>query len=56
LSLTCATHQRADRVIAMGGYNTMCEVLSFEKARADRAARESEAEQWIRANVCRTWV
>jgi predicted glycosyltransferase len=40
---------RADRVIAMGGYNTVCEMLSFEK-RALIVPRVSPTpEQWIRA-------
>jgi predicted glycosyltransferase len=43
---------RAYRVIAMGGYNTMCEVLSFEK-RALIVPRVTNAEQWIRAQRMR---
>ncbi len=40
--------ERADRVIAMGGYNTVCEVLSFEKP-ALIVPRVTEPEQGIRA-------
>ena len=44
---------RADRVIAMGGYNTICEVLSFEKQAliVPRAGRRRE--QLIRAERLR---
>jgi len=35
----------------MGGYNTMCEVLSLRSA--DCAAREPKPEQWIRAERMR---
>src|SRR5438309_1274215 len=40
---------RADRVIAMGGYNTICEVLSFEKHALIVPRVDPEPEQWIRA-------
>jgi predicted glycosyltransferase len=40
--------ERADRVIAMGGYNTVCEVLSFGK-HALIVPRVTEPEQGIRA-------
>src|SRR5437660_3135264 len=40
--------ERADCVIAMGGYNTVCEVLSFEKP-ALIVPRVTEPEQEIRA-------
>src|SRR5437763_1626152 len=40
--------ERADRIIAMGGYNTVCEVLSFEKP-ALIVPRVTEPEQGIRA-------
>src|SRR5437870_3977715 len=40
--------ERADCVIAMGGYNTVCEVLSFEKP-ALIVPRVTEPEQGIRA-------
>lgn len=39
---------RADRVIAMGGYNSVCEALSFEK-HALIVPRVDPPEQWIRA-------
>src|SRR5207302_10426843 len=41
--------ERADRVIAMGGYNTICEVLSFEKHALIVPRVDPEPEQWIRA-------
>jgi predicted glycosyltransferase len=41
--------QRADRVIAMGGYNTMCEVLSFRKRALIVPRVSPKPEQWIRA-------
>src|SRR5215471_3514960 len=43
--------RQADRVVAMGGYHTMCEVLSFEKhALIVPRWRESPPhEQWVRA-------
>jgi predicted glycosyltransferase len=41
--------QRADRVIAMGGYNTVCEILSFEKHGLIVPRVQPEPEQWIRA-------
>ena len=40
---------RADRVIAMGGYNTVCEVLSFEKHALIVPRVKPGCEQWIRA-------
>ncbi len=40
--------ERADRVVAMGGYNTVCEVLSFQK-HALIVPRVTEPEQEIRA-------
>lgn len=45
--------QRADRVIAMGGYNTVCEVLSFEKHALIVPRVQPEPEQWIRAQRLR---
>src|SRR5438067_3757662 len=45
--------ERADRVIAMGGYNTICEVLSFEKHALIVPRVEPEPEQWIRAQRLR---
>jgi predicted glycosyltransferase len=44
---------RADRVIAMGGYNTMCEVLSFEKHALIVPRVTPEPEQWMRAQRMR---
>jgi predicted glycosyltransferase len=41
--------RRADRVIAMGGYNTVCEVLSFEKPALIVPRIHPRREQWIRA-------
>ncbi len=45
--------ERADRVIAMGGYNTVCEVLSFEKHALIVPRVHPEPEQWIRAQRLR---
>ena len=45
--------QRADRIIAMGGYNTVCEVLSFEKHALIVPRVAPEPEQWIRAERMR---
>jgi len=44
---------RADRIIAMGGYNTICEVLSFEKHALIIPRVHPEPEQWIRAQRLR---
>lgn len=41
--------ERADRVIAMGGYNTICEILSLEKHALIVPRVDPEPEQWIRA-------
>lgn len=41
--------KRADRVIAMGGYNTVCEVLSFHKPALIVPRVRPRREQWIRA-------
>jgi predicted glycosyltransferase/glutathione synthase/RimK-type ligase-like ATP-grasp enzyme len=41
--------ERADRIVAMGGYNTICEVLSFEKHALIVPRVHPEPEQWIRA-------
>jgi predicted glycosyltransferase len=41
--------QRADRIVAMGGYNTICEILSFEKHALIVPRVDPEPEQWIRA-------
>lgn len=40
---------RADRIISMGGYNTICEVLSFEKPAMIVPRVKPRKEQWIRA-------
>ncbi|OLE60037.1 MAG: hypothetical protein AUI36_12750 [Cyanobacteria bacterium 13_1_40CM_2_61_4] len=45
--------ERADRVVAMGGYNTICEVLSFEKHALIVPRVKPEPEQWIRAERLR---
>jgi predicted glycosyltransferase len=44
---------RADRVVAMGGYNTMCEVLSFEKHALIVPRVSPKPEQMIRAERMR---
>ena len=44
---------RADRVIAMGGYNTICEVLSFEKHALIVPRVRPKPEQFIRAQRMR---
>jgi predicted glycosyltransferase len=44
---------RADRVIAMGGYNTICEMLSFEKHALIVPRVRPKLEQWIRAERIR---
>jgi len=41
--------ERADRIVAMGGYNTICEILSFEKHALIVPRVHPEPEQWIRA-------
>jgi predicted glycosyltransferase len=46
--------RRADRVIAMGGYNTVCEVLSFEKPALIVPRIHPRREQWIRAERLRS--
>jgi len=45
--------ERADRVIAMGGYNTICEILSFEKHALIVPRIGPGSEQWIRAQRMR---
>jgi predicted glycosyltransferase len=42
--------KRADRVIAMGGYNTVCEILSFDKPALIIPRAKNRPEQWIRAD------
>jgi predicted glycosyltransferase len=44
---------RADRVIAMGGYNSVCEVLSFEKHALIVPRAGASSDQWIRAQRMR---
>lgn len=46
--------QHADRVIAMGGYNTVCELLSFEKSALVVPRVTPRQEQWIRARRLRS--
>lgn len=41
--------ERADRIVAMGGYNTICEILSFEKHALIAPRVHPEPEQMIRA-------
>ena len=45
---TCLISQ-ADRVISMGGYNTICEILSFAKPALLVPRVQPRQEQWIRA-------
>jgi predicted glycosyltransferase len=45
--------RRADRIIAMGGYNTVCEILSFEKPALIVPRVKPRREQWIRAERLR---
>ena len=45
--------ERADRVVAMGGYNTVCEVLSLEKHALIVPRVRPNREQWIRARRMR---
>jgi predicted glycosyltransferase len=45
--------RRADRIIAMGGYNTVCEVLSFEKPALIVPRVKPRREQIIRAERLR---
>ena len=49
VSEPAALINRAERVIAMGGYNTMCEVLSFEKHALIVPRVNPKPEQLIRA-------
>jgi predicted glycosyltransferase len=41
---------RAERVVAMGGYNTTCEILSFRKPALLVPRVKPRLEQWIRAS------
>lgn len=45
--------RRADRVIAMGGYNTVCEILSFQRTALIVPRIHPRREQWIRAERLR---
>jgi predicted glycosyltransferase len=45
--------ERADRVVAMGGYNTICEVLSLEKHALIVPRAGTTNDQWIRAQRLR---
>lgn len=45
--------EQAERVIAMGGYNTVCEVLSFEKPALIVPRVHPRREQFIRAERLR---
>lgn len=45
----CPLLRRADRVIAMGGYNTVCEILAFRKRALIVPRVEPRTEQLIRA-------
>jgi predicted glycosyltransferase len=45
--------RRADRIIAMGGYNTVCEVLSYGKRALIVPRLAPRQEQWIRAERLR---
>jgi len=49
VSETAPLIQRAERVISMGGYNTTCEVLSFEKHALIVPRVSPKPEQWMRA-------
>lgn len=40
---------RADRVVAMGGYNTICEILAHDKRALIAPRIQPRREQWIRA-------
>lgn len=41
--------ERAHRVVAMGGYNTICEILSFQKNALIVPRLRPRQEQWLRA-------
>jgi predicted glycosyltransferase len=45
--------EKADRVVTMGGYNAICEVLSYEKLALVVPRVEPRQEQWIRAERLR---
>lgn len=42
--------ERASAVVGMGGYNTFCEILSFDKPAALMPRERPRREQWIRAH------
>ncbi|GGB95106.1 membrane protein [Marinobacterium zhoushanense] len=44
-----ALMQRAEAVVAMAGYNTFCEILSFDKPALLLPRKEPRQEQWLRA-------
>src|ERR1044072_9195851 len=48
-----ALMQRAAGVVAMGGYNTFCEILSFEKKAVIVPRTKPRLEQFIRARAAR---
>lgn len=49
VSEPCRLLQRADRVVTMGGYNTVSEILAFEKSALVVPRVSPRQEQWIRA-------
>jgi predicted glycosyltransferase len=49
-----ALMQRAAGVVAMGGYNTFCEILSFDKKAIVVPRMQPRLEQFIRARAART--
>ncbi len=46
----CPLFERADRVIAMGGYNTICEIMAYRKRALIVPRVEPRTEQLIRAD------
>ncbi|MEO1066060.1 MAG: glycosyltransferase [Pseudomonadota bacterium] len=48
-----ALYAKAELVIAMGGYNTFCEIMSFDKKALILPRIEPRLEQWIRADRAR---
>ena len=46
----CPLFKRADRVIAMGGYNTICEIMAYHKRALIVPRVEPRTEQLIRAD------
>ena len=49
-----ALMQRAEGVVAMGGYNTFCEILSFDKKAIIVPRKRPRLEQFIRTRAART--